>query len=285
MDHLVLGEAEAIIAAWSRPGQQQRPACLPADDRPDVRTSPAPAWHLIDIGKYVSLSIQYSRGCPFDCDFCDIVLLDGHVPSTKDTMQLIGEMDAIYRVGWRNRVFIVDDNFIGNKKKLKAEVLPAIIRLDEATNYPFTLFTQASIGLSDDEELMRLMLGAGFNRVFIGIETPNEDSLAECGKHQDANRDLVASVRCCCITDLRCREDSSSASIATRRTSSTGRSISFSRAASSPPWSACSTRHPAPGSTSASRRRIACSGSHRGQHRFLGQLHARNGPWSPYERL
>jgi radical SAM superfamily enzyme YgiQ (UPF0313 family) len=161
-----------------------------SEEKPDLRKSPGPAWDLIDIKKYVTLSIQYSRGCPFDCDFCNIVLLNGHVPRTKGTRQLVGEMEAIYRMGWRNSVFIVDDNFIGNKKKLKAEMLPAIIDWMKERNYPFTLFTQASIGLSDDEELMRLMVGAGFNRVFTGIETPNEESLGECGKHQNANRDL-----------------------------------------------------------------------------------------------
>jgi radical SAM superfamily enzyme YgiQ (UPF0313 family) len=166
-----------------------------SEEKPDLRKSPGPAWDLIDIKKYVTLSIQYSRGCPFDCDFCNIVLLNGHVPRTKGTRQLVGEMEAIYRMGWRNSVFIVDDNFIGNKKKLKAEMLPAIIDWMKERNYPFTLFKQASIGLSDDEELMRLMVGAGFNGVFTGIETPNEESLGECGKHQNANRDLAVSVR------------------------------------------------------------------------------------------
>jgi radical SAM superfamily enzyme YgiQ (UPF0313 family) len=196
VDHFVLGEAETVAASLvtdlQRGGAQH---IYRSEERPDIKKSPGPAWDLIDIKKYVTLSIQYSRGCPFDCDFCNIVLLNGHVPRTKGTRQLVGEMEAIYRMGWRNSVFIVDDNFIGNKKKLKAEILPAIIDWMKERNYPFTLFTQASIGLSDDEELMRLMVGAGFNRVFIGIETPNEDGLAECGKHQNANRDLAASVR------------------------------------------------------------------------------------------
>jgi radical SAM superfamily enzyme YgiQ (UPF0313 family) len=196
VDHFVLGEAEAIIADLVKDlGNRSAQHIYRSEERPDIQTSPGPAWNLIDTKKYVSLSLQYSRGCPFDCDFCNIVLLDGHVPRTKGTRQLIGEMEAIYRVGWRNSVFIVDDNFIGNKKKLKAEILPAITDWMKERNYPFTLFTQASIGLADDAELMRLMVGAGFNRVFIGIETPNEDSLAECGKHQNANRDLAASVR------------------------------------------------------------------------------------------
>jgi radical SAM superfamily enzyme YgiQ (UPF0313 family) len=196
VDHLVLGEAESImphLAADLASGTAQ--PVYTCADRPDVRLSPAPDWHLINTAKYATLSIQYSRGCPFNCDFCDIVLLNGHVPRTKDTLQLIGELEAIYRLGWRSSVFIVDDNFIGNKKKLKAEVLPAVVQWMKQQDYPFTLFTQTSIGLADDEELMQLMIGAGFDRVFIGIETPNEDSLGECGKHQNANRDLVASVQ------------------------------------------------------------------------------------------
>ena len=196
VDHFVMGEAEAVIA--SLVADLENGTAQPAyssDHRPDVRHTPGPDWSLIDIGKYATLTIQYSRGCPFNCDFCDIVLLNGHVPRTKDARQLIAEMDTIYRLGWRNTVFIVDDNFIGNKKKLKAEILPAIISWMKEKNYPFTLFTQASIGISDDEDLMRLMTDAGFDRVFIGIETPNEDSLGECGKHQNANRDLVQSVK------------------------------------------------------------------------------------------
>ena len=196
VDHLVLGEAEEIMASLAADLENGSARHIyRSEDRPDVRKSPGPAWDLIDTRKYATLSIQYSRGCPFDCDFCNIALLNGHAPRTKDMGQLVGEMEAIYRLGWRESVFIVDDNFIGNKKKLKAEILPAIADWMKERHYPFTLLTQASVGLSDDEELMRLMVAAGFNRVFVGIETPNEDSLGECGKHQNTHRDLLASVR------------------------------------------------------------------------------------------
>jgi radical SAM superfamily enzyme YgiQ (UPF0313 family) len=196
VDHFVLGEAETVAASLVTDLQRGRAQHIyRSEEKPDLRKSPGPAWKLVDARKYASLSIQYSRGCPFNCEFCDIVLLNGHVPRTKDTRQLIGEMETIYRLGWRTSVFVVDDNFIGNKRKLKAEVLPAVIDWMKERNYPFTLFTQAAIGLSDDEELMRLMVDAGFNKVFTGIETPNEESLGECGKHQNANRDLAASVR------------------------------------------------------------------------------------------
>ncbi len=196
VDHFVLGEAETVAAGLVTDLQGGRAQHIyRSEEKPDLRKSPEPAWELLDTRKYASLSIQYSRGCPFNCEFCDIVLLNGHIPRTKDTGQLIGEMETIYRLGWRASVFIVDDNFIGNKKKLKAEVLPAIIDWMKKRRYPFTLFTQAPIGLSDDEDLMRLMVDAGFNKVFTGIETPHEASLGECGKHQNANRDLAASVR------------------------------------------------------------------------------------------
>jgi radical SAM superfamily enzyme YgiQ (UPF0313 family) len=144
---------------------------------------------------YSAMNIQYSRGCPFDCEFCDIAMLNGHRPRTKGAAQLVGELEALYERGWRGGVFIVDDNFIGNKKKLKADVLPAIIEWRRRRNSPFTLNTETSINLADDEELIRLMTEAGFDAVFIGIETPNEESLAECAKTQNRGRDLEGAVR------------------------------------------------------------------------------------------
>jgi radical SAM superfamily enzyme YgiQ (UPF0313 family) len=141
------------------------------------------------------MNIQYSRGCPFDCDFCNITVLYGRVPRTKSADQLIAELQALYARGWRSGVFIVDDNFIGNKGKLKKEILPAIITWMKEHKHPFHLYTEVSINLADDEELMNLMVKAGFDQVFVGIESPNEESLAECSKLQNRNRDLIASVR------------------------------------------------------------------------------------------
>jgi radical SAM superfamily enzyme YgiQ (UPF0313 family) len=149
----------------------------------------------MDMKKYASMNIQYSRGCPFDCDFCNITVLFGRVPRTKDTEQILAELEGMYARGWRSGVFFVDDNFIGNKGKLKKEVLPAIIEWMEKRRHPFALSTEASINLADDEELMRLMVRAGFDTVFIGIESPNEESLVECSKLQNRNRDLIASVK------------------------------------------------------------------------------------------
>ena len=141
------------------------------------------------------MNLQYSRGCPFNCEFCDITFLDGRIPRTKNKEQVMAELDAIYNHGWRGALFIVDDNFIGNKNKLKEEILPAIIEWQKKKRYPFALLTEVSINLVDDEELMQLMTKAGFSKVFIGIETPNEASLTECSKNQNLSRDLVAAVK------------------------------------------------------------------------------------------
>jgi radical SAM superfamily enzyme YgiQ (UPF0313 family) len=154
-----------------------------------------PLWELINIKKYASINIQYSRGCPFDCEFCDITQLCGRIPRTKDKSQIIKYLDNVYASGFRGQVFFVDDNFIGNKKKLKEEVLPAIIEWMEERKYPFNFNTQASIELADHKDLMEMMVRAGFDVVFIGIETPHEQSLSECSKFQNKNRDLLASVK------------------------------------------------------------------------------------------
>jgi hypothetical protein len=141
------------------------------------------------------MAIQYSRGCPFNCEFCDIVLLNGHRPRTKSAAQLVGELESLYQAGWREGVFVVDDNFIGNKKKLKSDVLPAVIEWRRHKKIVFPLNTEGSIDLADDDELISLMVQAGFNAVFVGIETPNEESLQECTKNQNRNRDLAEDVR------------------------------------------------------------------------------------------
>jgi radical SAM superfamily enzyme YgiQ (UPF0313 family) len=196
VDHLVLGEAEVTLPPFlsdlEKGGAQH---IYTSNERPDIRKTPIPLWSLINMKKYSSTNIQYSRGCPFNCEFCDIIILNGHEPRTKDKDQILAELEALYSRGWRGSVFIVDDNFIGNKRKLKAEILPAMIEWMEGKKHPFALSTEASINLADDEELMQLMVEAGFSTVFIGIETPNEESLAECNKSQNQNRDLVASVK------------------------------------------------------------------------------------------
>jgi radical SAM superfamily enzyme YgiQ (UPF0313 family) len=166
-----------------------------SQERPDITKTLLPMWSLIDMKKYTAMSLQYSRGCPFDCDFCNIAVLHGRNVRTKSSDQTMAELDAFYDRGWRSDVFIVDDNFIGNKRKLKEEILPAMIEWQQNRKYPFSLSTQVSINLADDEELVRLLVTAGFDRVFVGIESPNEESLVECNKHQNEHRDIVASVK------------------------------------------------------------------------------------------
>jgi radical SAM superfamily enzyme YgiQ (UPF0313 family) len=151
-------------------------------------------WDLVDFKHYATMCIQYSRGCPYDCEFCDIIVMNGRVPRMKSSEHMLAELDAIYARGWRGTTFIVDDNFIGNKKAVKA-MLPHVIQWMKEHKYPFTLVTEASLGLADDEKLMELMVEAGFSKVFLGIESPEEESLAECGKGQNRNRDMVAAVK------------------------------------------------------------------------------------------
>ncbi len=196
IDHFVLNEAEITLQPFIEDLKNGCAKPLYTSDRwPEIEETPIPAWELLNIKKYSAMNVQYSRGCPFDCEFCDIVVLNGHKPRLKNRAQLIAELDALYYRGCRSSVFIVDDNFIGNKRRIKEEILPDIIQWMKRKNYPFTLFTEASINLADDEELMQLMVDANFKMVFIGIETPNEESLAECKKSQNMNRNLLDSVK------------------------------------------------------------------------------------------
>ena len=196
IDHLVLDEAEVTLPLFLDDLEKGCASHIyTSKERPDITRTPIPMWSLLDIKKYTSMSLQYSRGCPYNCEFCDIIILNGNKPRTKSKEQIVAELESLYRWGWREGVFIVDDNFIGNKRKLKAEVLPAIIEWQKKRRYPYALLTEASINLADDEELMRLMAEAGFDTVFIGIETINEDSLVECSKTQNRDRDMVASVK------------------------------------------------------------------------------------------
>jgi radical SAM superfamily enzyme YgiQ (UPF0313 family) len=160
-----------------------------------MRGSPIPAWELLDIKKYAVMDIQYSRGCPFNCEFCNVSELLGQRVRTKTEKQVVNELERLYRLGWRSDVFFVDDNFIGNKNKLKKHLLPAIIEWMASRKQPFRFLTEASINLADDDELMALMTRAGFNSVFVGIETLDEESLTECNKIQNKSRDLVDCVK------------------------------------------------------------------------------------------
>jgi radical SAM superfamily enzyme YgiQ (UPF0313 family) len=196
VDHFVLNEAEITLPRFLEDLRQGRARHMyTTTEWADLTTTPLTMWSLVDPRKYATMNIQYSRGCPYDCEFCDVTVLFGHLPRTKSADQVIAEMEAVHRTGWRGHLFFVDDNFIGNKVKLKGEVLPRIIRWMEEHGHPFSLGTEASLNLSDDPVLMDLMARAGFEEVFVGIESPNVESLEECKKTPNRNRDLLASVR------------------------------------------------------------------------------------------
>ena len=195
VDHFVLGEAEITPPFLADLEIGKARAVYTTDQYPSLADTPSPMWHLLKLRRYASMSLQYSRGCPYNCEFCDITSLFGRKVRTKSAEQVLADMGSLYAAGWRGSLFIVDDNFIGNKVKLKKVILPAIISWMERHRHPFVLSTEASIDLSDDEELMTMMVRAGFEGVFVGIETPNEESLAECSKLQNRGRDLAACVR------------------------------------------------------------------------------------------
>jgi radical SAM superfamily enzyme YgiQ (UPF0313 family) len=195
VDYFVLNEAEITLAPFLADLEQGKPQHLyRSDDYADLQLTPVPMWEIVDIKNYDSMAIQFSRGCPFNCDFCNVTALLGHRPRMKTAHQLIAELDKIYSLGWRRNIFMVDDNFIGNKKILKQEILPAIIEWRKNKS-GINFITEASINLADDEELMNLMTKAGFISVFIGIETPDDESLEECHKTQNRNRNLVESIK------------------------------------------------------------------------------------------
>jgi radical SAM superfamily enzyme YgiQ (UPF0313 family) len=196
VDHFVLGEAEVTLPLFLKDIEKGIPKHIyTASEFPSLDKTPVPMWSLVNMKKYSSATLQYSRGCPYDCEFCDIVVLNGHTPRTKSQSQIIAELNAVYHQGWRGGLFVVDDNFIGHRPKLKKEILPAVAVWMRERKHPFAMSTEVSINLADDEELMRLMSAASFDRVFVGIETPHPASLAECNKKQNEGRDLVSSVK------------------------------------------------------------------------------------------
>lgn len=195
IDTLVLNEAEITLPLFLEDlhkGSLQR--IYTSEEKPDITFTPLPKWDLINMSYYACMSIQYSRGCPFDCEFCDIVQLNGRKTRVKSNDQMLREFEILYQMGWRGRCFIVDDNFIGNKAKVKS-LLAELQGWQKERGYPFSLFTEASVNLADDQELMSLMTAAGFDSVFLGLETPEEECLAECGKRQNQSKDLVEAVK------------------------------------------------------------------------------------------
>lgn len=196
VDHLVLNEAELTLPAFLADlaaGRAER--VYRSRQFADVRGSPVPRWDLLDMGRYYAMGVQYSRGCPFNCEFCNVTTLFGRTPRTKSPGQVIAELDSLKQAGWRGGVFFVDDNLIGNRKAVRTELLPALVRWRRTNRLTTSFNTQASINIADDPSLLSLLADAGFDTVFIGIETPDNDSLVECGKVQNRRRDMVRDVR------------------------------------------------------------------------------------------
>ena len=194
-DHIFVGEAEATLPEFLADLERGEPRPVyQAAERPALTETPVPHFRLAEMDRYSAMSIQYSRGCPFNCEFCDIIEIYGRVPRTKTNEQVIAELEALHATGWRGLVFIVDDNFIGNKRNVR-KLLPDLISWSDERGRPFSFITEASVNLAEDEALLESMRRANFRRVFLGIETPVEESLKEAQKGQNTRRDLLESVR------------------------------------------------------------------------------------------
>jgi len=188
VDHFVLDEAEEILPEFLRDLENGTAKAMYREPRkPDVTRTPVPRFDLIDLNAYHSMCVQFSRGCPFDCEFCDITKLYGRVPRTKTPEQMVNEFESLYGLGWRGPLFLVDDNFIGNKRDA-LKLLPVVAEWQKARSYPFPLFTEATVNLARMDELMDAMIEAGFNSVFLGIETPNPKALIKMKKPQNVNK-------------------------------------------------------------------------------------------------
>lgn len=199
VDHFILNEGEITLQLFledlknvDQGGDLQK--IYSSDERPDIDAVPIPKWDLINLNDYAKMPLQFSRGCPFDCEFCNISTLNGKVPRVKSPTQFMRELNSLYDYGWRGAIFIVDDNFISNKNNAKA-LLKELISWRKEKNYSATYTTQISLNLADDGELLTLMQQAGFSSVFIGLETPSKNSLEECGKFHNKNRDMVKDIK------------------------------------------------------------------------------------------
>lgn len=194
-DYLVLDEGEITVPIFLEAiAQGKQQGIFRAAEKPDVSLSPIPRFELLKRDSYFAMAIQFSRGCPFQCEFCDIISLYGRKPRTKEPDQTLAELQTLYDLGWRGSLFVVDDNFIGNKRNVKC-LLRELIPWMEERNYPFSFITEASVNLAEDAELLELMVKAGFYSVFLGIETPDQDSLKVTLKYQNTRNSLVEACR------------------------------------------------------------------------------------------
>ncbi|MBD1913249.1 B12-binding domain-containing radical SAM protein [Leptolyngbya sp. FACHB-8] len=195
-DYLILDEGEITLPMFVSAiaaGQESGTFRAAIGERPNVTDTPIPRFDLLEFDAYAQMSVQFSRGCPFQCEFCDIIVLYGRKPRTKTPEQLLKELDRLYELGWRRSIFMVDDNFIGNKRNVKLllkQLLPWMVE----HHYPFSFATEASVDLAQDQELMDMMVQCNFGSVFLGIETPDEESLTLTKKHQNTRDSLSDSV-------------------------------------------------------------------------------------------
>ncbi|MBE0564626.1 MAG: DUF4070 domain-containing protein [Krumholzibacteria bacterium] len=195
VDHVVVGEAEELAAALAADLEAGRPApCYVAPRFPDLALTPAPRWDLLDLSRYATMSVQSCRGCPFDCEFCDVVALNGRRPRHKPPERFIAELERLRTLGWRGPVFVVDDNFVGDRRRCR-ELLEAMIAWRRRTRPRITFLTEASVDMAAQPDLLELMVAAGFKKVFLGLETPSTASLRECHKLQNLRGDLTGAVR------------------------------------------------------------------------------------------
>jgi len=185
VDHFVMGEGEMSVPPFvADVGNKSIKKMYFSEIKPDLCSTPLPDWSLINNRNYATMMVQFSRGCPYDCEFCDITKLNGRIPRTKGPQQIVAELETLWKTGWRGSVFFVDDNFIGNRKHVK-EALVAIGEWMKQRKFPFTFLTEASVNLAEDDELLELMIAANFNSVFLGLETPDEQTLIDCNKMQN----------------------------------------------------------------------------------------------------
>ena len=203
VDFLILDEGEITLPMFVEAvNRGETSGTFRTTEKPDVTTTPVPRFDLLELNAYDMMSVQFSRGCPFQCEFCDIIVLYGRKPRTKAPAQLLAELDCLYALGWRRGVFMVDDNFIGNKRNVKL-LLKELKAWMAEHQYPFAFNTEASVDLSQDQEMMDLMVECNFNAVFLGIETPDEESLQMTKKFQNTRNSLVDSVQAITKTGLR----------------------------------------------------------------------------------
>lgn len=189
----VEGRSGELVGAVE--GSEPGPLVLrpPAGVYPELGEAPAPRFDLLELSQYASMSVQYSRGCPFSCEFCDVIELYGRAPRVKSAGQVLAELEALYTLGWRGSVFVVDDNFVGNRRAVR-HLLPGVEAWQEEHGRPFDLYTEASLDLAGDDGLVRAMVAAGFSAVFVGIETPSREALAAANKRQNLRVDVPSAV-------------------------------------------------------------------------------------------